>query len=138
MEWVFRAKKAGKLSNMLHFSSLFTNAEAYTNEGEYALDLYVRNPFLDKDSFKISQNEPNPFTESTSIHFFNPAAAQQVDFSIADITGKLILRKNFLLPKGDSHIALSRAELRLSEGILIAHVITANGSFTKKMILLAQ
>ncbi len=138
MEWVFRAKKAGKLSKMLHFSSIFTNAEAYTNEGEYALELYVRNPFWDKDSFKMSQNEPNPFTEATTIHFFNPAEAQQVDFLVADITGKLILHKNFLLPKGDSKIALSRAELRLSEGMLIARLNTANGSFTKKMILLAQ
>jgi hypothetical protein len=136
MEWIFKVKKEGKLRDALHFSSIFTNAEAYTEKGEYVLNLHIKNAASTQKGLEIHQNEPNPFSESTQLRIFNSEKEQIIHFSVSDITGKLLIDKEVMFHEGDNYITINRAELGAEMGVFIAYIKTKNNIWASKMVLL--
>jgi HYR domain/Dockerin type I domain len=136
MEWLFKVKKDGNVRNALHFSSIFTNAEAYTEKGEYALDLRVKTAFSAQKGLKIYPNQPNPFIEGTQFRISNTEKAQNISFSVSDITGKLWIDKSVMLHEGENYIPINRNDLGGLEGIFIAHIRTENNTWARKIVLL--
>ena len=129
---VVRTNKAGRLSDILSINSEVTAKEAYTATGELmdvALDFGVQN-----EAFKLYQNTPNPFKETTSIGFDLPTSAA-VQLSIFDVSGKLIkfVKGNFA--KGYNEIQIEKTELS-GNGIYFYNLETANYVAKKRMILI--
>ncbi len=85
----------------------------------------------------ISQNSPNPWTESTTFDIRLPKD-ERVEFSISDVSGRTILLKEMDLNGGLNSITIQKEDLPLSGGLFFYQVNTSFGKFTKKMMLLAH
>ena len=136
----FRAKKSGKLSNMLSVSSRITRAEAYTNGGNDAvtkLDVALRfnngsTSTIAGVGFELYQNQPNPFVNKTMIGFHLPEAAEAT-LTIYDETGRLLFTQKGQFGKGYNAVAIDRALLETT-GVMYYKLETATDAATKKMI----
>ena len=74
---------------------------------------------------------PNPFTTNFQLNF-SLAAAEKISYELADITGKIIMRKEISVPAGKSPLTIDGKNL--SSG---AYMLTVKGetiSLTKKII----
>ena len=141
----FRAKQAGELSEMLGVSSRITRAEAYTESYSNdvrdfdLLDIALRfngedGPVVTGIGFELYQNQPNPFTNRTSVGFHLPEATRAT-LSVFDESGRLLHTQSGDFTKGYNAVTLDRSALK-STGLLYYKLETANESATRKMILL--
>lgn len=131
-----RANRAGKVSDLLHISNYFLQAEGYHSDGSR---LKVALKFTEKkldfsNHFSLSQNQPNPFAENTVIKYQLPQA-EMVTFTIFDMQGKVLASTVQKGKTGWNEIKISRANLPNS-GIYFYQIKTAHGQLTKKMILI--
>lgn len=142
----FKARKAGKLSEMLAVSSRITRAEAYT-ESNYSND---GNDFTFQDiafrfngqqgstvtgiGFELYQNQPNPFVNKTTVGFHLPEATEAT-LSVFDESGRLLFSQTGDFAKGYNAVMLDRSTLK-TNGMLYYKLETAGESATRKMILL--
>lgn len=131
---VFKAKTAGRLSNLLQVSARYTPAEAYRLEDDIqpiAIRFYQEDAV--QKSFELYQNVPNPFTDFTNIGFFLPEAAA-ITLKIVDTNGKIqrLIQKDFAA--GYHQIEIDKRAL--APGVLYYQLETAHYFATRKMILL--
>ena len=133
----FRARNATVLSKVLNVSSRFTQALAYTENGE-AMNIQLN--FTDEngqntaaDNFALYQNRPNPFRETTQIGFNLPTASE-VSLKVYDAAGKLVKSFEQNAIAGYNQINLSAADLPM-HGVLYYELVTPTHKATKKMIL---
>lgn len=82
----------------------------------------------------VRQNQPNPFTDQTVISFTLPKA-EQVEFSITDISGKVIRRSSQVYNKGLNTIRIQSGDLG-GTGVFYYSITTATAKETKRMIVL--
>jgi len=129
---VFRARKAGNLSDYLSLNSRFTVAEAYNLYGTL---MSVELTFNGQPSpdFELFQNVPNPFKNSTLINFNLPDGGAG-KLSISDISGKVVLHIERDFEKGYNEIVINRNELPTS-GVLYYTLKTATQTASRKMIV---
>jgi len=138
----FRAKKAGKLSEMLNVSSRITRAEAYElNADSYSSYLDVAFRFNTQQGatvtgigFELYQNQPNPFVNKTTVSFHLPEDGRAT-LSIFDESGRLLHSQTGDFAKGYNSVLLDRSTLKTT-GLLYYKLETANEAATRKMILL--
>ena len=138
----FRAKKAGKLSEMLNVSSRITRAEAYElNADSYSSYLDVAFRFNTQQGatvtgigFELYQNQPNPFVNKTTVSFHLPEDGRAT-LSIFDESGRLLQSQTGDFAKGYNSVLLDRSTLKTT-GLLYYKLETANDAATRKMILL--
>jgi hypothetical protein len=138
----FRAKKAGKLSEMLSVSSRITRAEAYElNADSYSTYLDVAFRFNTQQGatvsgigFELYQNQPNPFVNKTIVGFHLPEASGAT-LSIFDESGRLLQTQTGDFAKGYNSIVLDRSALKAT-GLLYYKLETPTETATRKMILL--
>lgn len=150
----FRAKKSGRLSEMLFLSGRVTAAEAYKSqgEGEKPLKMEVALRFKNNESddtmvqglaFELYQNQPNPFSQKTMIGFYLPIPTKpgqgdltKVALTIYDENGKALHREEGNFPPGYSHFSLDSDELpnMPNSGMLYYKVEAGLLSETKKMV----
>ena len=131
---VFRTTEDVRLSDAFAISSRVTQAIAYTSN-QQQLDVnfeYISNN--DVSEFKLYQNTPNPFSESTSIGF-NLVKSSDITLTIMDITGKQIGVKKGYFSKGYHEIVLQSSELGQS-GVLYYQLEGEDFRETRKMILI--
>jgi hypothetical protein len=133
----FRARNATVLSKVLNVSSRFTQALAYTENGE-AMNIQLN--FIDEngqdmvaDNFALYQNRPNPFRETTQIGFNLPMESE-VSLKVFDAAGKLVKSINQNAIAGYNQITLMSADLPV-HGVLYYELVTPTHKATKKMIL---
>ena len=129
----FRAKGAGRLSQMLGVSSRITKSEAYTDSRE-RLEVALRydGKTIAGVGFELYQNAPNPFINKTFIGFHLPEATEAT-LTIFDETGRMLFTQTGDFAKGYNAIAIDKAQLNAT-GVLYYKVETATASATKKMI----
>ncbi len=127
---VFKAKKAGNLSEMLNINSKFTSAEAYTKAGEYNNVALKFNGAQNK--FALYQNQPNPFMGRTIVGF-NLPVAEHAKMTIYDITGRVIKVVEGNFNKGYNEVTIDEI---LGSGVLNYKLETATETATKSMIIL--
>ncbi|MEZ5039123.1 MAG: T9SS type A sorting domain-containing protein [Saprospiraceae bacterium] len=133
-----KAKRSGKLSELLAVSSRILDAEAYDLDKQL-LDVELRfeqgQPLAIEQvaHLELLQNRPNPFHAKTTIEFILPAASE-VTFTIHNINGKVIKMTKSYYEKGRHLIELDRQDL--PAGLMYYTVSTDKETSTKKMILL--
>ncbi len=134
----FKAKKAGRLSQILQLSNRITPTEAYSREEE-KLDVVLR--FLSKKGateagvgFELYQNTPNPFNEKTSISFNLPDDAKVV-LTISDARGKILQTQKGKFERGVNAFEILKKDLP-DAGVLFYKLETPFGNDSKKMILM--
>jgi subtilisin-like proprotein convertase family protein len=127
---VFKAKKAGTLSELLNINSTYTTAEAYTKTGEYHNVALKFNGA--RDRFALYQNQPNPFMGRTVIGF-NLPKAEHAKMTIYDIAGRVLKVVEGDFNKGYNEVIVDEI---LGSGVLNYKLETATETATKSMIIL--
>jgi len=130
-ELTFTAQQNALLSDVLSFQSNPTPTEAY-NELLEVMDIefqFKTNPML-----QVYQNQPNPFSEATTIGFELPVAGF-VELSVTDLTGKQLLTTSNTYPSGYHAISINRSDLAAT-GVVYYHLKTVQGTITQKMVVL--
>lgn len=82
----------------------------------------------------LYQNEPNPFNQTTQIRFYMPVA-NNYQFKILDVNGKLLKTINDFGSAGFHQIDLSKAMLQGS-GVYYYQLIAGHQTVSQKMILI--
>ncbi|MBS1495182.1 MAG: T9SS type A sorting domain-containing protein [Bacteroidetes bacterium] len=93
----------------------------------------IHSPRETLSSFRLNQNYPNPFNPSTKISF-DIVKAGAVKLTVSDINGKEVAELVNVSMNTGSYEVNFNAE-KLSGGIYFYKLETANGTDTKKMIL---
>jgi hypothetical protein len=127
---VFKAKKAGRLSDVLNINSKLTVAEAYTKSAELLNVAINYNNATSK--MELYQNQPNPFAGRTVIGF-NLPKAEKAKMTIYDVTGRIlkVIEKDFA--KGYNEVTIEDIN---TTGVLKYTLSTATATATKSMIIL--
>ena len=136
---VFKAKTNTTLSEVISLSSDIASAEGYTKDEE---DLNVNLQFKQskgtnatEQAMTLYQNQPNPFSDVTSINFYLPEATTAT-LRIMDVTGKVVRQLTADYTKGNHTLSMNRNELsNASNGIFYYQLQTATETATKKMVL---
>ena len=131
-ELTFSANQNALLSDVLSIQANPTPSEAY-NEQLEVMDLdiqFTTNPL----KLQVAQNQPNPFSEGTTIGFDMPVAGF-VDLTITDLTGRQVLNKQQAYPVGRNEIKINRSDLNTT-GVLYYQLTTDFGQVTQKMLVL--
>ncbi len=104
-----------------------TKAEAKTRADATAINT------VDKAVLSLAQNNPNPFSESTSIEVSVPQSVRTASLFIYDMSGKM-LKRITITERGTSRVPVTAEEL--TEGMYL-YTLVADGKVagTKKMIL---
>ncbi len=136
----FVAKTSGNLSNMIDITSKVTNSEAYvsTSIGETLeirnVVIEMRGNVVEVETSELYQNEPNPFKTQTTIGY-RLAAEGKVNFTVHDVTGKVLINKSLSGVRGYNEITLKSSDIAMS-GVLYYTLESGEFTATKKMIIL--
>ncbi|MBK6929482.1 MAG: HYR domain-containing protein [Saprospirales bacterium] len=135
----FRAKKSGRIFEMLNVSSRITRAEAYglNAGGADKMDVALRfngvgGPVVSGLGFELYQNNPNPWTHRTQIGFYLPEATEAT-LTVYDETGRILFGETGDFAKGYNAFTLDKALLGAT-GMLYYKVETPADSAVKKMV----
>jgi hypothetical protein len=134
---VFDVVKDGELSEMISINDSHMISEAYLGHNtivtnEIQLDWREENSTYFAKEFSVSQNEPNPWMNATSINFELPRAGE-VNILVKDVSGKLLYHSNKLMSLGKHSIVLHKSDIPQT-GVLIYEVKYDDQVITKKMI----
>lgn len=130
----FKARRSGRLSEVLSTSSRYLKAEAYEQSGallDVAIDFGSQT--LAKEPYELYQNVPNPFVDQTRISFYLPEATTAT-LQIVDTKGRVLKLVRGDFAKGVNHIDIQSDELPAS-GVLFYTLTTEAFTATKSMIL---
>ena len=131
----FESKVDGVLSDYFEINSDVTKAELYTesfNVEKINLVMYDRQMPINNE-LEVFQNEPNPFSESTSIAFSIPKR-QKVSLSVFDANGRLMDYQSEYFDKGINEFIINALDIK-SNGILFYRVESQSSIITRKMIV---
>lgn len=129
----FRATAAGQLSSAVALSSAVTAAEAYTASAD-KYDVAVAFNGVATSEFALMQNEPNPFSDNTTIAF-RLAEAGSATLTVFDATGKTLSVVRGDYAKGMNQITLAKSDLNAS-GVLYYQLESGAFTATKKMVVI--
>jgi hypothetical protein len=146
----FRARKSGRINEMLQVSSLVTKAEAYlpaeaflelnySNSGIELRDIALRFSGQDGDQiatqgFELYPAQPNPWKSNTTLRFFLPQASRAT-LRVTDQTGKTLWTQTGLFDKGYHCIPLDGTQIQAT-GVLYYQLETDRFSETRNMVRL--
>lgn len=130
----FKAQTEIPISRTLQINSSELTAEAY-NEREEKMNIQLQFTELNGTDqvFKLYQNRPNPFQETTVIPFILPKAGN-VNLTISDLSGKVIRVNEVYLEAGYHEFNIEKNDLPES-GVFFYQLKTKDQKATKKMIL---
>ncbi len=133
---VLNVTESKHISEMLSINSRVTTAESYVGETYQVqgveLSLRGGDAVLDGE-FALFQNEPNPFSVTSTIGF-NLPTADAASVTIYDVTGKVVRVIEGDYDKGYNEIKVSNRDLGAS-GVLYYQLESGDFTATKKMIL---
>ena len=135
----FRILETTDLASSIGVSSRLTNAEAYFEE-EPIRTVELRytdenNTTLNTETdFKLYQNRPNPFKNTTTIAFEIPYD-EVMNLTIVDITGRILYQNTQACTKGYNELEIRRDVLDV-EGIVYYKLSSTRFTATKRMIVL--
>jgi hypothetical protein len=132
---VLKATTNTQLSKVLSITSDAMNSEAYTHDLS-TMGVKMTFESRSQEIFTLGQNNPNPFTDKTSIAFTLPQAGQAT-ITIYDLTGKVVRQISNSFPKGQSEIVIKAEDLQAT-GVLFYELESLGQKSTKKMIYLGK
>lgn len=130
---LFKAKSKGKLKDFIKLNSEFTPKEAYNRELE-TLDIQL--DFKDKNNtnrFILYQNQPNPFSQTTTIHFYLQEDSN-IEFVLYNSGGQLINSARNFHQKGHNRMEIKEKDLS-GNGIYYFQIKTKDQVETCKIVL---
>jgi hypothetical protein len=134
-----RALKTIQLHDCISVSNSITHSEAYTRASndvqKKAISLQFRDGANTVESgvgFELYQNNPNPFYDKTSIHFYLPDQ-DEVRLVIADASGRPVYQHKAQFLKGNQRIVVDKQQLGAA-GIWYYTLYTRFGMESRKMI----
>ena len=130
--FVFNATASGTLSNNVAISSEVTSAEAYSDLDGSIIPVKLAGRNNPEQDYSLLQNNPNPFSRTTTIDFVLPQTANAT-LSVMDVNGRLLWSVDREFNKGYNSIELSNDQLDAS-GILYYRLESGDYSATKKMV----
>ncbi len=102
-------------------------------EDRIVLDLVVENQrMIPQESFKLYQNQPNPFSKETTIQF-ELLHSSSITLTVYDPEGKVLKEYKGNFEKGKNKIQINSKDLH-KYGILYYQMTTKNQILSKKMI----
>lgn len=123
------------VTNAIKINETVLAPEAYINNGTINnVVLKFNNGTAVKNTFEVYQNQPNPFNNTTVIGFQLPEAAT-VQFTLTDISGRVIKHTSQAYTAGYQQILVDRNELNTS-GVLYYTITNGTQRITKKMIII--
>ncbi len=126
-----RANHSGAVEDMIGLSSRITKAEAYVGPTLEKVDLSLSG--ASQGDFSLRQNEPNPFSAETTIHYTLPEASA-VTVILMDVTGQII---NTIDTDGNAGAnALKLDRTGLSTGLIYYRLQAGNNVATRHMIVI--
>ena len=131
-----KTQQSGYLSDLLQITSDILVAEAY-DKAENHLEVVLEFESAIETTiggFELSQNQPNPFAQSTVINYQLPENSQ-VQLSVFDIQGRLIKSIEENGQKGINKVFLQSSDLPRG-GVFYYQLNTPFGHNTKKMLLI--
>ena len=135
----FEATNEVTLSEVLNISSRITSAEAYLgaslDHNDVGLVFNNGETAIAGNDFALHQNEPNPFSVTTSISFELPSS-DRATITVFDVAGKLVTTHSGQFTKGLNTVNFSRTELGTVSGILYYQLSSGEFTATKKMIII--
>lgn len=134
----FTAKQNTTLSKVFAINSAITKAEAYTSADEFmniALNFKSNGVAKAADNFELYQNEPNPFSDMTTIRF-TLNERESATITVLDINGRVVYQTTEMYNQGYNEVSMNKSELAVNSGILYYQVRTATHTATKKMIMM--
>jgi len=133
----FKANQEVQLSDAISLSSRYTKAEAYDadlNLMDVAIQFGgLNNTQVANASFELYQNQPNPFTQQTTIGFNLPTNST-AQLSIYNMSGKVLRVIEGDYQRGYNEIVIEDANL--TSGVLYYQLDTPTNSTTRKMIVI--
>ena len=130
-----RADRDGFLRQFLTLDAATLHSEAYA-EGTLDLrdlQLSFGGSEAPEESFKLYQNIPNPFRNSTMIGFQLPTPATAT-LTVYDAAGKVVFTQTQDYPEGYQSVVIEQEKLGTG-GVYFYTLETAAGSATRQMIL---
>jgi hypothetical protein len=82
-------------------------------------------------NFRLLQNSPNPFVESTYIEFVLPQASK-AKFNFYDATGKLLSQVEGTYVAGFNQLKIDRQSLSEAAGVVLYQMVTDD--YTSEML----
>jgi hypothetical protein len=131
---------ANALSDILHVGSEITSAEALSEDGETMnIDLEftassVSTGNVVTTDFALYQNQPNPFSEQTSIGFRLPEASRAT-LRILSADGRIVRTIIGNYEQGNNVVTLNKSDLGAA-GVYYYELDTPKFSARKKMVLI--
>jgi hypothetical protein len=129
-----KAQENGSISDMIAITSSVLNNEAYVGSGLTIHDVALTINGAEATSFRLDQNEPNPFNQSTIIGFELPEAGSS-SLTVYDVAGKVIKTVKGQYAQGYNEIRLTKRDLNTT-GVLYYTLKSGAYTATKKMIIL--
>ncbi len=126
---LFSLNYDGNLTSLMLSEQI--NPELYLND-HLELNTFSLNRSEEAIAFQVLQNVPNPFDDETRIHF-QLDNASEVELSIIDINGRLIMRQTKFFESGLQHFNIN-AEALNSTGVMFYQLKTNEYQAVKKMI----
>jgi hypothetical protein len=90
---------------------------------------------LDMSKFDVDQNSPNPFSESTEIHF-SSVSTSNIDFKVFNILGDVVYDSQFKSDKGVNTIKIGANSF--APGVYIYSITNGDKTITKRMIVASK
>ena len=130
----FVATQSGKIADMIHLTDKVASPEAYLLNDEVVDIQLGTNKAETQVDFALYQNEPNPWTGSTTISFELPEESM-VKLTLFDMTGATVKVVEGHFNQGYQSIQLLKKDVPV-QGVLYYRLDCGNYSATKKMIRL--
>lgn len=127
-----RARQSGMISEMISINSKYLKTESYVGTDLDIYDIVLRK--TEEVQFELYQNEPNPFSEQTSISFELPAN-ESATISLYTVNGQLLQTYQIEGIEGYNELAVNKKDIGVS-GLLYYKLESSGYSATKHMILL--
>ena len=129
-----KATKDGAISNMIALTNTALNSEAYIGTGLDINTVELTINGEEANSFRLDQNEPNPFDETTVVGFVLPEAGNAL-ITVYNVAGKLITSVNGQYALGYNEVNFTKAELNTT-GVLYYTLQSGDFTATRKMIII--
>ncbi len=130
----FKAVKNLKISESIAINSTVTPALSVPRSMDEDARVILSFKGSLEDDFRVLQNEPNPWSQTTVIGMILPQAGE-VSITIYDVSGKVFLRDKLRLNKGYQEYQLNHNQLPQS-GVYYYQVDHQTNSETRKMVIL--
>ncbi|HHH54432.1 MAG TPA: T9SS type A sorting domain-containing protein, partial [Bacteroidetes bacterium] len=129
---VFKSGINGKLSDVLSINDNVIHSEIYSTDELLISDLKLE--YRNSGVYTLYQNEPNPFSETTTIGF-NLPEDNSYTITIFDLTGKVLKEYNTDGKAGYNSIKVSKKDIGMS-GVYYYRLNSGDFTSTKKMVIL--